>query len=245
MKLTQMNKEQDNNIFNYTKRISIELSNLCNYASLHKKCPLDYEIDKKILHKNVVYHVIDQMYKYNFKGTLAFHTYNEPLIDPRLFMFIQYAKDKCRNNIEIMIMTNGYYLNQIMIEELEEVGVSSLYVTAYSAKEYERLKNLHTKIPYIITEGNLDERLNLYEKCVEIENVNTKPCYAPLNEIIIKSDGTVGLCCLDWKNKYHFGNLKENSLDEIIINSNMRDMYYKLAKGIREEAICKVCGWSR
>ena len=40
---------EDENILKYTSRVSIELSNLCNYAEIHKKCPLNLVTEPTIL----------------------------------------------------------------------------------------------------------------------------------------------------------------------------------------------------
>jgi phosphatidylglycerophosphate synthase len=42
-----------------------------------------------------------------FDGVIAFHIYNEPLIDPRLFSFIEYARRICPQG-RILILTNGF-----------------------------------------------------------------------------------------------------------------------------------------
>lgn len=243
LKLAKIKGDLENNIFAYTSRVSIELSNLCNYASIHKKCPLNIENQHIILSRRIVEKVIDSMAVYNFKGTIAFHTYNEPMMDPRLFLFIRYANQKCPE-CEVMIMTNGYYFNQTMADELVEVGAGSIYVSAYTKNDLHRLEKIQLDIPYIIQEYQLDDRLNLYDK-VPRANRDQTPCYSPLNEIIITRDGQVSLCCLDWKRKHCFGNLYKESLEDVILLSNMATVYNLLSNGNRTFKICKVCGWSR
>jgi glycosyltransferase involved in cell wall biosynthesis len=236
-------EELRNNIFEYTKRVSIELSNLCNYAGVHKKCPLSWENQRVILSKKVVENVLDCLSKYSFEGRIAFHTYNEPLIDPRLFLFIAYAKARCLQS-HIMIMTNGYYFNQTLAEELVEIGAGSIYVTAYGQEDRERLSKIKVGVPYFIQKQDLDDRLNLYDRKLP-EKENRKPCYAPLREIIITRDGRVSLCCLDWKRKHCFGDLYHESLEDVILEGSMLDVYNSLSNGNRIFEICKKCGWSR
>lgn len=231
------------NVFKCTKRVSIELSNLCNYAGLHKKCPLSLENQHIILSKKVVQKVLDCLGRYNFEGTIAFHTYNEPLIDPRLFSFVCYAKEKCPQSC-IMIMSNGYYFNQTLADELVELGVGSIYITTYGQREHERLSKIKVDIPYVIQEGILDDRLNLYCRKHSGQE-NYRPCYAPLGEIIIARDGRVNLCCLDWKREHCFGDLHTENLEDVILQSEMVNVYNLLSNGKRIFNICKACGWSR
>ena len=232
---------KDENILKYTSRVSIELSNLCNYAEIHKKCPLNLVTEPTILPAKIVYGVLDTLKQNDFQGIIAYHTYNEPLMDPRLFTFIEYAHDACPKS-EIYICTNGYYLNQILLDELIDSGVSKIHVSAYSKSEYKRLSNLKSSIPFDVEMMKMDDRLHLYETK---ENNTKTPCYAPLNEIIIAREGCISLCCLDWQRLYTYGNLYEQTLEEVIRSGELHAVYKRLSKGERFLPICKKCGWSR
>jgi radical SAM protein with 4Fe4S-binding SPASM domain len=224
-----------------TNRISFELSNLCNYSSFHKKCPLSLEVNPRILKSKIVYNVLDTLKLFEFQGEIAFHTYNEPLIDPRLFQFISYAKQSCPNS-NIYICTNGFYLDQNLAIELEEVGVTEMYISAYTEQEFERISKIDHKIPYKIAHQSLDDRLNQYTH--PIMNIS-KPCFAPLNEICISRDGTIVLCCLDWKKEYAFGDLNNETFENILKKEKLKEIYNRLSKGDRFLEICKRCDWTR
>lgn len=92
---SEVNELSESDPFKFTKRVSIELSNLCNYASIHKKCPINKIKSPIILSSKIVYSIFNTLKKFSFSGQIAFHTYNEPLIDPRLFKFIEVAKKSC------------------------------------------------------------------------------------------------------------------------------------------------------
>lgn len=232
---------EDENILKYTNRVSIELSNLCNYADIHKKCPLNLVTEPTILPAKIVYGVLDTLKHNDFQGIIAYHTYNEPLIDPRLFKFIEYTHDACPKS-EIYICTNGFYLNQILLDELVDSGVSKIHVSAYSKSEFKRLSKLKSSISFDVEMMKLDDRLHLYETK---ENNTKNPCYAPLNEIIIAREGCISLCCLDWQRLYTYGNLYEQTLEEVIRSGELHAVYKRLSKGERFLPICKKCGWSR
>ena len=83
----------DNNIF-LVNRVSFQLSNLCNYTDIHKACPLSLCRGKEILPSTVVHKTIDELAEFDYSGLIGFHIYNEPMIDPRLFLFISYAKKR-------------------------------------------------------------------------------------------------------------------------------------------------------
>ena len=196
-------------------RISFELSNLCNYAPFHKKCPLHNVKEKIILPSKIVYKTINELAEIKYKGYINFHKYNEPLIDPRLFSFIQYAKTKCPES-QVRLLTNGYYLNQTMVDELVELEVSMLDVSAYSKPEYERLKSLKVPVKYHVFYSELDDRGNQYERePLDLQ----KSCFALVNDISVSCTGKVVLCCLDWQRMHTFGNLNNESLKKILKKS--------------------------
>ena len=136
-------KMEDVGNLTFVNRISFQLSNLCNYTTIHKACPLSQCKEKIILPSKVVYETIAKVLELNYCGIFGFHIYNEPMMDPRLFMFISYAKEMCPDS-KILICTNGFMLNQQMMIELEDIGVDTLNVSAYSVSEYNRLLELET-----------------------------------------------------------------------------------------------------
>lgn len=228
-------------LLTHTSRVTFELSNLCNYSYIHKKCPLNLSREVTILPRRIVFEVLDYLAKYDFAGQIAFHNYCEPLIDPRLFEFIGYARQRCRRS-DIYIWTNGFYLNQTMADELVSAGVTNIRVSAYSQSEFERLSKIKLEIPFTVWKARLDDRLNMYEASI---NDTGKPCFAPLNEIIVAREGCISLCCLDWRRIYRFGNLYEQTFEQVLSSGQLQGVYARLSKGERFLDICKRCGWSR
>ncbi len=230
------------NIFQHTNRVSIELSNLCNYSSVHKKCPLNLEVTPRILPAKIVIGVLDILHKYQFRGMIAFHTFNEPLIDPRLFKFIEYARKSCPDAV-IYFSTNGFYLDQNLANELVECGLTSLHISAYSPKEYERLSKITLPIPINLEKMVLLDIVPALYQSPIIDNQT--PCQAPLGEIIVTRDGQISLCCRDWQRRYIFGDLNEEPLEEILRKGNLQTVYSHLSRGNRVLDLCRRCDWCR
>lgn len=228
-------------MFSHTKRISLELSNSCPYAGIHKKCPLSLVDEPVILPAEIVYDVLVTLGRHSFRGIIAFHTYNEPLVDPRLFQFIEFARKICPHS-DLFIFTNGCYLNQTLADELVSSGVSRIRVSAYSRSELKRLSKIKLDITFSIKLEKLDDRLHLYEA---EERLSSKPCFAPLNEIIIAREGCITLCCLDWKRLYTFGDLRKQTFEEVVQSGELQAVYAKLSKGDRFLPLCKRCKHSR
>jgi len=240
MELEKIRENLQKNLFAFTTIISFELSNICNYSIFHKKCPAYSQKEKVVLPLKSIFKALEHMTDYN--KTIQFSCYNEPLIDPRLFFLINYTKTKVPN-CEILLQTNGYYLNQTIADELIDVGVDFISCTAYTKGERSRLKTIKISKPFIINRANLDNRLKMYNNEDEGKYLNI-PCNAPYNALTIRCNGNVGLCCYDSKNCYTFGNIINSDLPEILLSEQMIKTYYDLMNGIRNRNFCKNCGYS-
>lgn len=221
--------------------IYFELSNLCNYAFIHKKCPASYQRTTRILSAQLVFSVIDELAEFEYNGFVSFHRYNEPLIDPRLYEFITYTRKKLPN-AHIVILTNGFYLNDVIAGELRWKGVNCLMVSAYSIPEFNRLCRMNIDYPYQVIKSLLDTRLDMYDRTpIDFP----KPCYALVNDVTINSEGKVVLCCLDWKNMHEFGDLRKHKLKDIMQEKKFQKAHNDLISGRRNLHLCKRCDWSR
>jgi len=231
----------DKPIMHRIKRISFELSNICNYAYCHKKCPLHGQKEKVVLPSRIVRETIDEVAQINYDGVFAFHIYSEPLIDPRLFSFITYAKTKCPKS-KILILTNGFYLNQQIADELAGLKIWILAVTAYSRSEFNRFSQLDVKIPYYVFEADFVDMKHLYHRtpvCMKT------PCHAPVADVSVACSGDVVLCCRDWKRMHKFGNLCQQNLCSILNKKETLEAYNSLINGERKLYLCLRCDWGR
>ena len=222
-------------------RVSIELSNLCNYAHIHKKCPVSRYEHKKTLETEIVYKVLDELAEYDFSGEIDFHRYNEPMLDKRLFDFIE-RTNKVLPKANISILTNGFFLDQEILEKLEKYKIWLLTVSSYTFKEHERLIKLKTAIPYKVYYSHLDDREDIYGR----NEINSAlPCFATIRDVTINCYGDVSICCLDWRNRFTFGNLSSKTLKEILNSPAYLEVHKDLFLGKRKLEICKRCDWQR
>lgn len=223
------------------KKVYFELSNICNYSFIHKKCPLSLVKDKKVLSSKIIYKCIDELSTVNYDGVLAFHRYNEPLIDPRLFQFIEYTNKKLPL-AKIVIQTNGFYLSEEIVKHFEQYKIWTIQVSAYSKSEYERISKIVTDIPLRVFTIELDERESIYD---DVPKGCKDPCFSSIFDFTVTCEGTVGLCCLDWQNRFIFGDLEKNSISEIISTEYYNKVHNELKNGERNLLICQHCNWSR
>ncbi len=225
-----------------TNRVTFQLSNLCNYSSLHKGlCPVSTFKEKQILPLRIIKGVIRDLVSIEWgKGKeIAFHDFNEPMNDPRLFWLIEYIR---KNIVGIfpVLTTNGWYLNEDMVHELFVVGLDSLIISTYGKAEKNRLANLK-KLPY---------KIRLYRGDLTSNLLNPgdgphrhRQCYAPLSDLVIRASGNVGLCCRDYDETVVFGNLYQDSLLTILEReyNKMVVLQNQLVKRSRLLSVCKTC----
>ena len=219
--------------------VAIELSNLCNYACIHSKCPASHIKEKIIMPLSDIRNIIKQLCEIDFKGTICFQIYNEPLIDPRLFFIIELIKQKL-TDIKILVYTNGYYLTESLGKDLQNGFADIIVATGYGEEEYRRLININVEIPYYVLWGKLDERISWKSK----ESKSNAPCASLFSQVPIWANGDLGLCCMDCFQKIVFGNIKKTDIKRILNSTEIRKSMESLLKGDREDVnFCANCEW--
>jgi GTP 3',8-cyclase len=230
--------------FRRTKRISFELSNICNLAQDHQRCPLNLKPETRVLPGRVIDGVLETCRKYDFMGVFAFHLYNEPGIDPRLALFLERIKS-ILPRARTFLLTNGWYLTQSLAEELVGHGLDYLVISAYTQAEWERLRQIQLSIPVQVNKQILDDRLTWYDHEQLFPVSAQRPCYCPIYEICITCLGEVALCPYDWQRRHVFGDLNHEKLEDILERPEIWRVYEALAEGRRELDICRACKTAR
>lgn len=230
----------------HTNRITLQLSNMCNMTHLHADCPTSVFKTKHILPKAVVCDVIDTLAEAKFNSHrkwLAWHVYNDPLIDPRLMWFTEYARKRL-DKIKILLFTNGWYLNETLASELIDAGISQFNFSAYSDAALERLREIET-----VCAGRAAVKIgrwhHLYAWVIPGKpgHGSKQPCSAPLNDLNVRASGKLGLCCLDWDESWTGGDVAELGFERALREGfeRMKRLYDALRKSRRELARCQAC----
>lgn len=73
------------------------------------------------------------------------------------------------------------------------------------------------------------------------ESAQGKRCAKPFREISIRWDGSVAICCNDWRGEFKVGNVHDMTLDEIWQHPAMRAARRKLYHGMRDFGPCQGC----
>ena len=224
-------------------QIAFELSNRCNYSSIHSDCPTKPNVDPIFLPTKIIKKVIQYLGSIDYKGEIYFNLYNEPLIDPRLFMLIEYVYFRLPD-AWVHLFTNGWNLNQELADELFNLGKVRITVSTYSNKEDERLQKI--KCP---NEFYNPRRMELSPEVLTLYDAEpycTGPCLFPLVYPIVNHKAELILCCRDWKYQHVFADLNKVPFHEALECDFRKKICDELENGIRSLDLCKRChfkGW--
>jgi hypothetical protein len=235
----------------WPEQVDFELSNRCNLAYFHEACPafLKRGDDPEILDTRIILDVCKWLGEIGYSGRIIFSIYNETMIDPRLFWLVEKIA-VLAPKATMRCLSNGWYLNQHLVDLLWQCGVKSLHLTAYSEEDDRRMRTW--KIPegmerlIVPTYGDirkLDKRRQVYDMPVRTEQ--RQECYEPFAHIMIRATGQVGFCCLDWDNRHAFASLHDTCLQEIIAGPEMLEAFKATYEGPKSLHLCQRCFWGK
>lgn len=78
----------------------------------------------------------------------------------------------------------------------------------------------------------------------EVETHNTF-CYGLRDQFAVLSDGTVTPCCLDSEGRIPLGNIREDSLENILFNDRAQALKQGFSEGRAVEKLCRSCDFKR
>jgi len=133
-------------------RIHIEVTNICNFNC--NFCPANLSKRKKIsMELSFFKKIIDEIAEAKITKFIDFHVLGEPLLYPKIFDAIKYAKHKGFNT---NINTNGSLLDQKTVKNLIKSGLDTLRISIVSTREKDYLPrgsktNYHDYFQRILT----------------------------------------------------------------------------------------------
>tara|TARA_B100000315_G_scaffold258957_1_gene312939 strand:- start:278 stop:1198 length:921 start_codon:yes stop_codon:yes gene_type:complete len=228
--------------------IGIETIALCNRGktSCASYCPVD-NIKRKnsYMKEEVYYKIVNELSSMKFSGSIRPYYYSEPLLDKRLVKFVKHARINCPN-AQILIKSNGDYLDFEKYMELKIAGVTRYKITQYDGYFQKNIvdiflqldKNERDNFEVRIVKDFYENR-GMYER-EEVENgwIINEVCNFPLEQMFITSDGNAVLCPNDFDgDEIKLGNVMDNKLIDIWQSSNYLEIRKEMQKGMRS-----VCG---
>ncbi len=241
--------------------IEISESGTCNRSCSF--CPRSDPnfIDKKEFISNDLHRSLcNQLKELNYKGTIRYSGFVEPLIDKNIFNLIKMVRETLpQSNIELV--TNGDPLNLKRLKKLFENGLNRILISAYDSEDdaikLEKLcldANLK-KSQYIVRHRyysekkdfgiTLSNRSGLMEnaefKIKKLEEPLKKACFIPSYTFFLDYQGDVLMCPHDWGKKIILGNLNKQNFLDIWFSKKSLYLRKKLNNSNRNFAPCNVC----
>ena len=213
--------------YDYSLPYTIELETL-NYCNNNCSfCPANYNDDKRIhmkMEKDLFFKIIDELADIPYTGILSLFSNNEPLLDDRIYEFLEYARKKLPFAKHAMF-TNGILLNEDRFVKLVK-NLDLLFVDNYN-DSHEMLPNIKSIYNAKLDECSCDVRVFLRSKNQVLDtrggiSPNKKNqykafsiCVLPFIQMTIRPDGKISRCCQDVYGYDTLGDLTKMSIMEV------------------------------
>jgi len=233
--------------------IQFETLNRCNGGCSF--CPVnrfDDPREQALMSEDLYHKIIDNLAALNYGSTVYFHGNNEPLLDKRIYGFIEYAR-KQLPKARLAMFTNGTALTVDRFKTLV-THLDNLVIDNYND---DLVLNTSTKKVVDFCDANpewgekarvsirketekLDKRGSNAKNRATIKTLESS-CLRPFTQINVRPDGKISLCCNDSLGDVTLGNLQTQSLLEIWYGADFDDVRQKMLKGRAHIDLCKEC----
>lgn len=190
----------------------------------------------------------------DYKGTVVFAGYGEPLLDKNIFKKISLLSEVC--NVEIT--TNGDPLTKKNIIKLVECGIDKIVVSLYDGPEQiEKFEKLFAETGISKNKFILRDRWYKEEDgwglmvtnragTLDLQNKNLPEkkdlkCYYTHYSMMIDWNGDCYLCTQDWNRKVISGNINKQNIVDIWNSDMLKKFRNNLVSGKRIDNPCKNC----
>jgi hypothetical protein len=168
-----------------------------------------------------------------YKGSIDLYLQFEPLIDDRIFDFIEKAKEKCPLSV-VAISSNAEELSIEKMEKLEASKIDKIFFhltesTASAIEKVEYYKSFTKKpifINFVMTNKNKDNDIKadyrywasnrLGSVDVDVSGPSRFAGCNPSLQLAIVATGQVIQCCNDWMREVSLGDANKDDISKII-----------------------------
>ncbi len=232
--------------------IELETLNYCNNDCSF--CPANRNDDKRShmkMKKELFFKIIDDLSNIPYTGILSLFSNNEPLLDDRIYDFLEYAREKLPFARHAMF-TNGILLNEDRFAKLVK-KLDWLFIDNYN-DSHEMLPNVKKIYNAKIDEGSCDVSVVLRSKNQVLDtrggiSPNKKNqyesfsiCALPFIQMVIRPDGKISRCCQDVYGYETLGDLSEMSITEAWNSAEFKLLREDMLCGKRKnKSFCAYC----
>jgi len=188
--------------------------------------------------------ILNDLKDVNYMGSIHPYLNAEPLKDPDIVRKVREARKMFPGNV-IFLSTNGDYLTKGMADDLIGAGLTWMGVSVYDSTNADELAQIDGQYKEIVFTSLGDLRMTFFN----FAGHSSVPCISPMKscdwveqKAYINYKGDVVLCCADFDYDIVFGNVMNDSFDNIY-NSDRYNEYREAHKGVRgkEMPLCESC----
>lgn len=242
---------KQNHLFHH---VEIETINRCNGGCSF--CPVNCRIDpreKKVMTVELFKKIIDELSEMNYKGRISLFSNNEPLLDQRIIDFHRYAREKLPN-ARFHLYTNGTlltkeiflelmkYLDELIVDNYQqnlELIPASKMIVEYAEGHPE----IREKVTIVLRKPKeiLTSRGGDAPNRTKVNILKNIACVNPFQQMIIRPDGKISLCCNDPLGKCTLGDVTKQTLMDIWNGKEFQMVREKIINGRENFEHCKNC----
>lgn len=238
-------------LFNF---IEVETVNRCNGTCAF--CPVNAKAkqrEKAVMPEPLYKKIVDELARLNYCGYFAPFSNNEPLLDLRLEAFILYAR-KMLPNAFIYFFTNGTLLTverfKQIIDNVDEICVDNYckegklietcrLIVEEAKNNMQWAKKVHINIrnPHeiMLTRGGDAPNRSI------MPSYGGFTCAYPFNQMVVRPDGKVSLCCNDALGRHTMGDLSNQSIIDVWYGEKYKKLREAIVKGRKYVGQCEKC----
>lgn len=221
--------------------VEVEISTACNRKCSYCPNSVPYlRQSQQLMHDYVFDKLLSELSRIDFIGRMSYHLYNEPLLHPYFPEIVNTVTQKLPK-VRQVLYTNGDFLTDDLYPKLKNSGIARFIVTSHDNRHIKKQRNQVVLFPEMLHLTNrggavLQEDTNNFKRPLSL------PCYAPSSMLIVTNTGDVILCYEDAKRITNFGNICDNSLEDIWFSDNFINIRKSLINGDRSvEEVCCQC----
>jgi len=248
----------------FVNAIAIENTTACNRTCPY--CPHFWQKrPRNSMGEALLYKIAEDLSDLNYRGTIIFAPFGEPLLDDRLPYFVEHIKKKMRG-CTVTILTNGDLLTVERFHRLDGSGVDCFAVSDHFDIQDDRYVIADPKAAietFLVLDQSDRKKMNFYDSNYERikrlerfhdrcglvvleDNVSQeklfKTCEFPESIMTISYNGDVLLCGRQWTSVPLFGNVAKEHVKDVWKKRPFRRIRKNLRKGVFELELCKNCG---
>lgn len=238
------------------RSVVVETISMCTQRCFHCKYGV-INVLPRVMPGDFVYKIVDDLAAVNYDKRLSFFCGNEPLLDPSLEDFFAYASRKLPRAV-LDLTSNGDLATISVLEKLFNAGMQKILFSLHSKTLEGRFEKYQeafgsAQISFVDhTEAAAMQRFNNRGGLVKSKSVSQKlhpnsNCALPFKQMVVWSDCTVGLCCVDMNEtiKIQVEAKHKQSIYNLFYDSKMLNKFRTMLQEQRRDlAPCCDCSYS-